>query len=133
MKRKDIIEFEIDKMEFGGTSVSTYEGKEIHMKGGITGQKVKAVVKKARSKKLDVKMIELLEKSDLETNKTCKHFGECGGCSMLSVPYEKQLQIKEKQVMDLFLSQDIFGFQFMGIEKSSQDTKYRNKNGVYFR
>lgn len=127
MKRKDIIEFEIDKMEFGGTSVSTYEGKEIHMKGGITGQKVKAVVKKARSKKLDVKMIELLEKSDLETNKTCKHFGECGGCSMLSVPYEKQLQIKEKQVMDLFLSQDIFGFQFMGIEKSPQDTKYRNK------
>lgn len=127
MKRKDIIEFEIDKMEFGGTSVSTYEGKEIHMKGGITGQKVKAVVKKARSKKLDVKMIELLEKSDLETNKTCKYFGECGGCSMLSVPYEKQLQIKEKQVMDLFLSQDIFGFQFMGIEKSPQDTKYRNK------
>mgnify|MGYP005767250719 FL=1 len=127
MKRKDIIEFEIDKMEFGGTSVSTYEGKEIHMKGGITGQKVKAVVKKARSKKLEVKMIELLEKSDLETNKTCKHFGECGGCSMLSVPYEKQLQIKEKQVMDLFLSQDIFGFQFMGIEKSPQDTKYRNK------
>lgn len=127
MKRKDIIEFEIDKMEFGGTSVSTYEGKEIHMQGGITGQKVKAVVKKARSKKLDVKMIELLEKSDLETNKTCKHFGECGGCSMLSVPYEKQLQIKEKQVMDLFLSQDIFGFQFMGIEKSPQDTKYRNK------
>ena len=127
MKRKDIIEFEIDKMEFGGTSVSTYEGKEVHMKGGITGQKVKAVVKKARSKKLDVKMIELLEKSDLETNKTCKHFGECGGCSMLSVPYEKQLQIKEKQVMDLFLSQDIFGFQFMGIEKSPQDTQYRNK------
>lgn len=127
MKRKDIIEFEIDKMEFGGTSVSTYEGKEVHMKGGITGQKVKAVVKKARSKKLDVKMIELLEKSNLETNETCKHFGECGGCNMLSVPYEKQLQIKEKQVMDLFLSQDIFGFQFMGIEKSPQDTKYRNK------
>lgn len=127
MKRKDIIEFEIDKMEFGGNSVSTYEGKEVHMKGGITGQKVKAVVKKARSKKLDVKMIELLEKSNLETNETCKHFGECGGCSMLSVPYEKQLQIKEKQVMDLFLSQDIFGFQFMGIEKSPQDTKYRNK------
>ena len=127
MKRKDIIEFEIDKMEFGGTSVSTYEGKEIHMKGGITGQKVKAVVTLDRVLKLDVKMIELLEKSDLETNKTCKHFGECGGCSMLSVPYEKQLQIKEKQVMDLFLSQDIFGFQFMGIEKSPQDTKYRNK------
>jgi 23S rRNA (uracil-5-)-methyltransferase RumA len=46
---------------------------------------------------------------------------------MLSVPYETQLQIKEKQVMDLFLKQDIFGFTFEGIEKSPQDKLYRNK------
>ena len=56
MKKKDIIEFEVDKMEFGGTSVSMYGNREIHMKGGITGQKVKAVVKKARSKKAEVKL-----------------------------------------------------------------------------
>lgn len=127
MKRKDIIEFEIDKMEFGGQSVSLYEGKDIFMKGGITGQKVKAVVQKARSKKAEVKLLETLEKSSIETNETCKHFGDCGGCSMLSVPYEKQLQIKEKQVMDLFLNADIFGFKFEGIEGSPSDIKYRNK------
>ena len=46
MKRRDIIEFEVDKMEFGGTSVSLLGNREIHMKGGITGQKVKASVKK---------------------------------------------------------------------------------------
>ena len=97
MKKKDIIEFEVDKMEFGGTSVSMYGNREIHMKGGITGQKVKAAVKRTRSGKADVKMLELLEKSPIETADTCKHFGECGGCSILSVPYEKQLEIKEKQ------------------------------------
>ena len=127
MKRKDIIEFEIDKMEFGGQSVSLLDGKDIYMKGGITGQKVKAVVQKARSKKAEVKLLEVLENSSIETNKTCKHFGDCGGCSILSVPYEKQLQIKEKQVMDLFLNQDIFGFRFEGIESSPNDIKYRNK------
>ncbi len=127
MKKKDIIEFEIDKMEFGGTSVSMYGNREIHMKGGITGQKVKAAVKRTRSGKADVKMLELLEKSPIETSETCKHFGQCGGCSILSVPYEKQLQIKEKQVMNLFLNQDIFGFQFLGIQGSPQSTLYRNK------
>ena len=127
MKRRDIIEFEVDKMEFGGTSVSLLGNREIHMKGGITGQKVKASVKKTRSGKADVKMLELLENSPLETETPCKHFNVCGGCSILSVPYEKQLEIKERQVMDLFLAQDIFGFNFQGIQGSPQSKEYRNK------
>lgn len=127
MKRRDIIEFEIDKMEFGGTSVSRLGNRDIYMKGGITGQKVKASVKKTKSGKAEVKMMELLESSLLETETPCKHFNVCGGCSILSVPYEKQLEIKEKQVMDLFLEQDIFGFNFQGIEQSPQTKEYRNK------
>ncbi|WP_286184060.1 23S rRNA (uracil(1939)-C(5))-methyltransferase RlmD [Clostridium sp. CCUG 7971] len=114
-------------MEFGGTSVSLYGNRDIHMKGGITGQKVRAAVKRTRSGKADVKMLELLENSPIETAKTCKHFGECGGCSILSVPYEKQLEIKEKQVMDLFLNQDLFGFKFEGIKGSPLERLYRNK------
>ncbi|WP_278548500.1 23S rRNA (uracil(1939)-C(5))-methyltransferase RlmD [Paraclostridium bifermentans] len=127
MKRRDIIEFEIDKMEFGGTSVSRLGNRDIYMKGGITGQKVKASVKKTKSGKAEVKMMELLESSPLETETPCKHFNVCGGCSMLSVTYEKQLEIKERQVMDLFLEQDIFGFNFQGIEQSPQTKEYRNK------
>ncbi|MGL6105592.1 23S rRNA (uracil(1939)-C(5))-methyltransferase RlmD [Romboutsia sp.] len=127
MKKKDIIEFEVDKMEFGGTSVSLYGNRDIHMKGGITGQKVRAAVKRTKSGKADVKMLELLEESPMETADTCKHFGQCGGCSILSIPYEKQLEIKEKQVMDLFLNQELLGFQFLGIQGSPQSTIYRNK------
>ena len=67
MKRRDVIEFEVDKMEFGGTSVSRYGNRDIHMKGGITGQKVKAAVKRTKSGKADVKMLELLENSPIET------------------------------------------------------------------
>jgi len=127
VKRRDIIEFEVDKMEFGGTSVSRLGNRDIYMKGGITGQKVKASVKKTRSGKADVKMLELLENSPLETETPCKHFNQCGGCSILSVPYEKQIEIKERQVMDLFLEQDIFGFNFQGIERSPKTKEYRNK------
>ncbi|UAG19741.1 23S rRNA (uracil(1939)-C(5))-methyltransferase RlmD [Paraclostridium bifermentans] len=114
-------------MEFGGTSVSRLGNRDIYMKGGITGQKVKASVKKTKSGKAEVKMMELLESSPLETETPCKHFNVCGGCSILSVPYEKQLEIKERQVMDLFLEQDIFGFNFQGIEQSPQTKEYRNK------
>ena len=43
MKRKDIIEFEIGSMEFGGESSTLIGKRKVKMKGGITGQKVKAM------------------------------------------------------------------------------------------
>lgn len=127
MKRKDIIEFEVGKMEFGGISRSIYDEKRIKMKGGITGQRVKAAVKKARSDSGEVRLLELIEPSPLETAETCVHFRECGGCSILSLPYEKQLEIKEKQVMELFDGAEISGFEYLGIQGSPSSTQYRNK------
>ena len=127
MKRREIIEFEVGKMEFGGTSSTIIGKRNVQMKGGITGQKVKASVKKANSQKAEVKLLEVLEKSPLETEQACKHFGQCGGCTILSLPYEKQLEIKKQQILDLFESHDIKGFEFLGIESSPNNTCYRNK------
>lgn len=127
MKRKDVIELKVGKMEFGGVTRSLYEGKRIKMKGGITGQLVKAVVKKSRSDSGEVKMLELLEPSPLETASTCRHFRECGGCSMLSVEYSKQLEIKENQILELLNENNITGFEYLGIQGSPQNTEYRNK------
>jgi tRNA/tmRNA/rRNA uracil-C5-methylase (TrmA/RlmC/RlmD family) len=127
VKKKDRIEFEIGKMEFGGNSISQLGDRAISMKGGITGQKVAATVKKSNSKKADVKFIEVIENSPLETEEVCAHFGKCGGCTILSVPYEKQLEIKEKQVLDLFEEQNLTGFEFLGIESSPSIKYYRNK------
>lgn len=127
MKRKDIIEFEVGSMEFGGESSTLIGKRKVKMKGGITGQKVKAIVKKARSEKAEVKLLEVVENSPIETEETCAHFGQCGGCSILSVPYEKQLEIKAEQVLKLFEEQDISGFEFLGIEGSPDERVYRNK------
>ncbi|EQE57234.1 23S rRNA (Uracil-5-)-methyltransferase domain protein [Clostridioides difficile CD43] len=55
MKKKDVIEFEVDKMEFGGTSLSQVGDRVIHMKGGISGQKVRAGVKKLEVRKLKLR------------------------------------------------------------------------------
>lgn len=127
MKKRDIIEFEIGKMEFGGVSISQYGDRRIKMKGGIKGQKVKAAVKRTGRGKADVKMVELLEKSPIETAEVCPHFEGCGGCTMLSVNYAKQLEIKEEQVLELFEDAGIRGFEFLGVHGSPDNVGYRNK------
>lgn len=127
MKKRDIIEFEIGKMEFGSVSISQYGDRRIKMKGGIKGQKVKAAVKRTGRGKADVKMVELLERSPIETAEVCPHFEGCGGCTMLSVDYAKQLEIKEEQVLELFEDAGIRGFEFLGVQGSPDNVGYRNK------
>jgi 23S rRNA m(5)U-1939 methyltransferase (EC 2.1.1.-) len=51
VKRKDIIELTIEGMEFGGRSYARAEDRKVELKGGITGQRVSARVKKARKTK----------------------------------------------------------------------------------
>ena len=80
MKNKQIIEFNIDEMIFGGESLNITEfDKKVTMKGGIIGQKVKAVIQKKRKDKIQAKILEVTEKSYLETEDVCSNFGRCGG------------------------------------------------------
>ena len=38
--------------------------------------------------------------SDVRAEPICSHFGICGGCKWQNLPYEKQLEYKQKQVFD---------------------------------
>ena len=84
----------------------------IHFAGfKAVGESVKKPLKYYRNN-LDstLSLLEVMENSPIETEEVCAHFGQCGGCSILSVPYEKQLEIKSEQVLKLFEEQDIRGF-----------------------
>lgn len=76
------------------------------VKGALPGQRVSVVVTKVRKGKGEGRLKEILEKSSLETCSAengdgCRHFGICGGCTYMSMPYEESLKIKEQQVHEL--------------------------------
>jgi len=127
VKRKDIIELTIEGMEFGGRSYARAEDRKVELKGGITGQRVSARVKKARKNKAEASILEVIEKSPLETAPACPHFGDCGGCMYLSLPYEEQARLKEEMVYSLFEEAGISGFETLPIQSSPSAYAYRNK------
>ena len=49
----------------------------------------------------------------------CKHDEYCGGCIYQGVPYEEQLKIKEKQVIQLLKDKDAQVLKMDGIEAVS--------------
>ena len=73
----------------------------VRVKGALPGQTVKMRIKKMNHGNPEGILLEVLEKSPMETEPDCPHFEFCGGCSYRTLPYEEQLHLKEMQVINL--------------------------------
>ena len=73
----------------------------ISVKNVIPGQKVSVRVGRSREGSASGTLVSVLEKSDIETGKICKTFGQCGGCAYLSLSSEKEAELKGEQIKRL--------------------------------
>lgn len=100
------------------------------VKNALPGQVVSCRVNKIRKGKAEGRLLEIIEKSPLETESPCPHFGICGGCTYISLPYEEQLKIKEAQVkklLDSVLCKQETDYIYEPVKKSPREYEYRNK------
>ena len=130
MKKGEILEGTVERVEFPNKGIVISAGGECVVKNVLPGQKISFMVKKVRKGKAEGRLLEILEKSPAETGNPCPHFGVCGGCTYLSLLYEEQLCIKEMQVkklLDAALEKQGKEYIFEGIKASPRPYGYRNK------
>ncbi len=130
MKKGQVFEAIVHRVDFPNKGiVDTGEGTAV-VKTALPGQKVKLMIQKVKNGKAEGRLLEVLEKSPLETGHPCSHFGLCGGCNYLSLPYQEQLAIKEDQVkrlLDRVLKKQESTWTWEGIKGSPKEYEYRNK------
>lgn len=130
MKKGQILTGVVERVDFPNKGiVNTPEG-QCMVKNVLPGQRITLVINKKRNGRVEGRLLQVEEKSSLETGSPCAHFGECGGCTYLSLPYEKQLEIKEEQVRKLLagiLDRQKREWKFEGIKASPVCEGYRNK------
>ena len=129
MKKGEIYEGVIEKVDFPNKGIVITDGQKVTVKNGMPGQKVRFMINKKRSGRAEGRLLEVLEKSPLETREpVCSIFPECGGCMYQTMSYENQLKMKECQVREL-LDGALNGtdYQWEGIHGSPIEFRYRNK------
>lgn len=127
MKKGEIYEAVVEKVEFPNKGILHVEEEKVIVKNAIPGQKVRFVINKKRNGKCEGRLLEVLGASPLERSEdACPHFGVCGGCLYQSLPYEEQLKIKEEQIKAL-LDSVCKSYEFEGIKGSPISDGYRNK------
>lgn len=127
MKKGQVYEGVVTRVDFPNKGIVDYEGEKVIVKNAGPGQKIRFAVNKIRSGRAEGSLLEVLEKSPLECReKACKSFGSCGGCSYQTLPYESQLEMKKEQVKRL-IDQVCSDHCFEGIIGSPVEWGYRNK------
>ena len=122
----------VERVDFPNKGIAvTDDGERVIVKNTIPGQKVEFVVNKVKHQRAEGRLMEVIEKSPLETEEPCPHFGMCGGCTYQTVPYEKQLDMKltqvKKLISDAIGTEKESGYEFIGIHGSPKKSEYRNK------
>jgi len=138
MKKGDIYEGTIEKIEFPNKGYVYIENEPVIVKNGIPGQKVRLQINKKRKNRCEGRLLSVVQSSLLEKRKpACRNFPACGGCMYQTMTYEDQLGLKKKQVKELLDAALIQGGQinekgepdyiFEGIKGSPSEFAYRNK------
>ena len=138
MKKGEIYEGIIEKVDFPNKGYVCIDDQKVLIKNGIPGQKVRFMIQKKRSGRAQGRILEVLEKSPFETrDAVCNNFPACGGCMYQTMSYENQLVMKETQIRELLEEALVRGgqvdkngqadFDWEGIHGSPIEFGYRNK------
>ncbi|MDD4840259.1 MAG: 23S rRNA (uracil(1939)-C(5))-methyltransferase RlmD, partial [Clostridia bacterium] len=100
MKNGEILTVEIIDIGVNGEGVAKVDGAVVFIPFAITGETVKIKLTHCKKDFAFADLIEVLSPSNDRIKPLCIHFGECGGCDMQHIKYEKQLEHKRANLIN---------------------------------
>lgn len=101
-KKKNIIleKIRVEDYAAEGKSLARVGGKVIFIESVVPGDVVDVQLGKNKKDWAEGRPLRFHEYSSYRVEPFCQHFGTCGGCQWQMLPYEKQLEYKQRQVRD---------------------------------
>ena len=135
--KNQIIELKIIDMTKEGLGLSKIDGRVFFVKNAILGDTVRAIITKVTSGIIYSKALKILLKSEYRVKAKCDVCESCGGCQLLNLDYNKQIEIKSQNVINTiskigkFDRNEIVSL-YDGIVKMERPCHFRNKMQVPF-
>ena len=122
--RGDELELTVDSLAFGGAGVARLDGYVVFVEEAVPGDRVRAVVAKAKRAYAQARTVEILEPSDDRVAPVAPH----PGAPWQVLSYQRQLETKAAQVEDaLRRIGGLDGFTLEPIVPALETWRYRNK------
>ncbi len=92
----------ITDVAFGGDGVGRLGEFVVFVPFVDTGEEVEVELTEVKKSYGRARLVQVLRASAQRVTPPCRYFGGCGGCQYQHLAYEHQLEVKRKQVADLF-------------------------------
>ena len=92
----------IHDIAFGGDGVGRWEEFVMFVPFVALGEEVEIEITEVKKKFARGRLVRVIKTSPDRVAAPCRYFGECGGCQYQHIQYERQLELKHKQISDLF-------------------------------
>src|SRR3954447_1739413 len=123
-QRGDELELRIDSLAYGGAGVARAGGYVVFVRDAVPGDRVRALVTKRKRAYAEARAVEVIEPSAERVAPVADH----PGAPWQVLPYERQLEIKARQVADaLTRIGHLEGFELEPIVPAVEQWRYRNK------
>ncbi len=90
----------VSDMAAEGKSICRVDDQVVFITGAVPGDVVDIQITKKRSNYCEGFVTRFITYSPIRVEPFCKYFGKCGGCKWQFIPYEKQVEYKEREVLN---------------------------------
>lgn len=118
---------EIINYDHQGRGIAKLDNKIIFVPFTLIGDIVEIEIVKDKKYFMEGKVLKYIKKNPNRYKKVCKYYDKCGGCHIMHLPYEEQLNFKYEKIKNIihkYLKENI---KINDIVKSDNQFHYRNK------
>ncbi|BDR60176.1 23S rRNA (uracil(1939)-C(5))-methyltransferase RlmD [Lactobacillus xylocopicola] len=130
MEKNQIIDLEITDLSYEAMGVAHYEGMTVFVTSALPGETVSAKVLKVKKHFAFAKIEKIIKESPDRVNIKLNEWVQTGLASLAHIKYDKQLEFKRTQVVNLLKKAHLDNVEVGETLASPEETGYRNKAQV---
>jgi len=90
----------IERLVHRGLGLGKFSGKTIFVPGVIPGEIAECEIETEKASYAVGRMTKLIQPSPFRTQPACRHFPACGGCQLMHIDYQHQLDLKTQVLVE---------------------------------
>jgi len=102
LRQKDRFAVRIESVAFGGQGVGRIDNFVVFIPFAAPDDVLDVEIVEVKKRFARGRILQILQPSPLREAPVCRYYGRCGGCSYQHIIYDEQLNIKQKQVREVF-------------------------------
>jgi 23S rRNA (uracil1939-C5)-methyltransferase len=128
MRVSELSNLTVEDIALGGKALCRVEGRVVFVDRGLPGDQIEARISRVKRGWAEARLERVVTPSAERIEPRCPHTQICGGCRFQELPYERQLEIKRRQVRETLVHLGGIADPLVHpIVPSEASFRYRNK------